>query len=349
MPYKTPDFTAIRERLLRDIRNLDADAHTSADSDNFIRSSATASAVEGLYDHQQWIARQILPDTADPEYLDLHASLRGIVRKAATAATGTLSLVGQAGAVAPAGTQCKDADGILYQTTAPVSFTAASTINAPCIALRAGALPDMADAPVTLLSAPSGIQSKGRLTLSGGSNAEDDSSLLARLLFYMRNPPGGGNAADYVRWSLEVPGVSGATVYPLRQGPGTVDIIISGEDGIPSVDVVTACQVHIDTMRPVTAKASTVYAPVPLYVDTRWKLRPQNGHSLQSLHAAVTTVLAAQFALLVPGQPVIVARLLAALAGLSGVADVALLAPVANVHVEGLHWARLGSVSLEAM
>lgn len=65
MPYTTPDYAAIRDRQLRDIRNLDADAHTQPDSDNFIRASATASAVEGLYDHQQWIARQIIPDTAD--------------------------------------------------------------------------------------------------------------------------------------------------------------------------------------------------------------------------------------------------------------------------------------------
>lgn len=42
MSYDTPDFVAIRERILRDVRNLDADAATDADSDNFIRACLTA-------------------------------------------------------------------------------------------------------------------------------------------------------------------------------------------------------------------------------------------------------------------------------------------------------------------
>ncbi len=48
--------------------------------------------------------------------------------------------------------------------------------------------------------------------------------------------------------ALGVPGVADATVYPLRQGPGTVDIVIVGEDGI------TECGFQM--MRRATAKAA---------------------------------------------------------------------------------------------
>ena len=189
MPYTIPSFPAIRQRMLRDAANLDPTAPQDRDSDLYVRSSATASAVSGLYDFLAWQARQLLPDTADPEYLEQHCALRGITRKAATRATGTLTLTGRTGAVVPAGTQAKNLSGVLYRTTAGATLSGAAeaaTAAVPCEAVDAGALPDLDDAPVTLLAAPSGVQSAARLTLTGGSDAEDDATLLARLLEYMR-------------------------------------------------------------------------------------------------------------------------------------------------------------------
>ena len=37
MPYTNPDFATIRERMLRDARNLDPTASTDGDSDLFVR------------------------------------------------------------------------------------------------------------------------------------------------------------------------------------------------------------------------------------------------------------------------------------------------------------------------
>ena len=208
MGYDIPVFDAIRSRMLRDAANLDPTAPQDGDSDLFIRSSVTASAVAGLYDFLAWQARQLLPDTADPEYLEQHCALRGLTRKPATRATGTLALTGRDGAAVPVGTQCRDAAGILYQTTESAVLSGGeedASARAACEAVTAGALPDVDDAPVTLLSAPSGVLSSARLTLAGGTDAEDDAALLARLLEYMRNPPSGGTAADYRRWAREVP------------------------------------------------------------------------------------------------------------------------------------------------
>lgn len=351
MPYTIPDFAAIRQRMLRDAANLDPTAPQDRDSDHFARSSATASAVSGLYDFLSWQARQLLPDTADPEYLEQHCALRGITRKPATRATGTLTLTGRAGAVVPAGTQARDVSGVLYRSTAGVTLSGAAeaaTAAVPCEAVDAGALPDLDDAPVTLLAAPSGVQSAARLTLTGGSDAEDDATLLARLLEYMRNPPSGGTAADYRRWAQEVPGVADAQVYPLRQGAGTVDVVITGPDGIPGEDVVAACQAHIDAERPVTALA-TVYAPLALPVDMTLKLRVAAAATLESLRPDVRAALETEIAALRPGETLVLSRCAAAVSGLAGVADVVITAPAANVQPTDLQWCRLGTLTLEAL
>ena len=122
MPYDIPSFDDTRNSILRDTRNLDATAPTDVDSDNYIRATATASAVEGLYDHQAWMVRQIIPDTSDPEYLEQHCALRGITRRPATKATGSITVTGRPGSVVPAYTQAKDTDGTLYQTTAAIAL-----------------------------------------------------------------------------------------------------------------------------------------------------------------------------------------------------------------------------------
>lgn len=101
--YTIPTFEEIRQAYLRDVKNLLPDAATDADSDHFIRATATASAIDGLYHHQLWTARQILPDTADAEYLERHAALRGLTRKPAIAATGLVTVQGTPGALIAAG------------------------------------------------------------------------------------------------------------------------------------------------------------------------------------------------------------------------------------------------------
>jgi uncharacterized phage protein gp47/JayE len=352
MPYVVPPFDDIRQRQLRDAANLDATAHTDADSDLYVRSTCVASAAEGLYNYQLWQARQIIPDTADPEYLEQHSALRGITRKKATKATGEISFTGNAGAVVPINTQFKDANETSYVTTQTVTLDAVNESSAeaiaPCAAVRAGAMPDVVNVPVTLLSAPLGVQARATLTLAGGTDAETDASLLRRLLEYMQNPSGGGNATDYRRWALEVPGVAGAIVYPLRQGPGTVDIVITGDDGIPGQDVVDACQAHIDAMRPCTARESNVLAPVLLSVDMTLALRVQSA-TLVSLQSPIAAVLKSQFDLLLPGETLVLARCIAAVSGVEGVADVEVVAPVANVVPTALQWPRLGELVLEAM
>ena len=61
-----------------------------AGCDLAVRLYAAAAQVYALYVQADWVARQAFPQTAEGEYLDLHAQLRSLERKEATRAVGTL-------------------------------------------------------------------------------------------------------------------------------------------------------------------------------------------------------------------------------------------------------------------
>lgn len=351
MPFATPAIDAIRDNLLRDIRNLLPNADTGNDSDYFVRASSVASSVEGLYQHQQWIVRQIFPDSADTDYLEQHAGLRGITRKPGTAASGQISFTGTVGAAIPIGTQAKTAIGVLYATTAAGVVDALGTVSVAAAALTPGISGNQtAGTALTLIAPPAGVASQASIvSMAAGTDVETDAALLARLLDLIRRPPAGGNKYDYRKWALEVAGVSQAFVYPLRRGVGTVDVVITSANGLPSAQLLTDVQAHIDDVRPVTAKDSLVLAPTLLATDITARVTLA-GITLVAATTQITAALTAYFAGLAPGDTAYKSRLEAIISDITGVKDRIVTAPAANVvpvvDATRVEWVRLGAITV---
>lgn len=331
MPFLTPDYQAIRDAILRDIANQSPDAAVVADSDFAIRANAVAAAIEGLYQHQQWIVRQILPDTADADYLERWGSLFAITRKPAVAATGTITFTGIANSAIPLGTEAKTVTGIAFITTAAGVVGVGGTVTIAARASQPGAAGNQAAATaLTLTAAPAGVQSAATIgTMTSGVDVESDSALLARLLDRIRQPPHGGAKHDYRAWALEVSGVTEAYVYPLRRGLGTVDVAIVSSGGLPSAQLVADTQAHIDGLRPVTADC-VVLAPTAVAVAVTAVLT-LSGTTLATAAAAINAALAAYFADFKPGDTVYRNRIVAIVSDTAGVVDFNLTAPAANV------------------
>lgn len=353
MPFTVPAFAKIRDDLLRDLKNQLPDADIGPDSDYFIRATSVASAVEGLYQHQAWIVRQIFPDTADREYLELHARTRGLTRKAAVAAQGQISVAGTPGAAVPSGLTAKLGEQT-YVTTQAGVIDANGVATVTAVARTPGMAGNAsANAVVELTAAPSGVNSQATIvTMTGGVDEESDSELLARLLELIRRPPAGGNKYDYRRWAMEVPGVTAAFVYPLRRGLGTVDVVITSAGALPSAATITAVQDHIDDVRPVTAKNSLVLAPTLKVVDVNVAVQ-LSGITLAVAQAHIEAALGAYFNQLAPGETAIKSRIEALVSDLSGVVDRAVTLPVANVvptvDASLVEWVRLGTVTVGAL
>ncbi len=351
MAFKIPIFEQIRDDILRDLQSLNPQADTAPDSDYFVRASSIASCASGLYAHQSWIARQIFPDTADSDFLELHAGLHYIFRKPATPSAAVVTFTGAADTVIPTGTEVKPQNSdTTFKTITAATIGAGGAVDVVASASQSGSHTNIPTQPGQLLTAIADVQSAVTFAAAvGGSEEETDASLLSRLLSKLRLPPAGGNANDYKQWALSVPGVAQAYVFPLRRGLGTVDVVITGQEGLPSDEVIAATQAFIDQVRPVTAKDVSVYAPAPEVVDISVKVA--TNENLNIVSQRINEALHAYFADLAPNQGVIKSQIEGVITDTRGVNDRQLINPSANLQPPGggVVWYKLGSLTVEAL
>jgi uncharacterized phage protein gp47/JayE len=75
------EFDTLLDAILVDYSNQDSAPDTSVGSIVYIKAACLASMLWGMYRYQDYIARQIFPDTADPENLNHHGQVYGIDRQ----------------------------------------------------------------------------------------------------------------------------------------------------------------------------------------------------------------------------------------------------------------------------
>ena len=129
----------------------------AGDGDMAVRLYAVAAQIYALYVQADWVNRQCFPQSAEGEYLDRHAQLRGLERRAAVAAEGSIRFetdsAAQADLTIPAGTVCMTAGLIRFETTKEVTLRAGQTqVDAPAAALEPGAAGNVAAGTIRALS-----------------------------------------------------------------------------------------------------------------------------------------------------------------------------------------------------
>lgn len=350
MSFPIQTYEQIRDAMLRDLVNQNPQAVVGADSDFRLRANATAAAIEGLYQYLGWTARQIFPDTADEDVLLQYASLYGMGKKAATAATGAITFNGTVGAPINAGVEAKALDGSAYVTIAAGVIGADGTVTLAAQAAATGVAGNQAaGTPVTLMASPSGVSSAAVIaSMTTGTDIETIAALLERVLDRLRHPPAGGNKYDYRRWALEVPGVTSAWCYPLRRGLGTVDVAILSNGGPATQILQNSVKAYIETVNPAGGDCQVLTATL-VAVDVEATVAV-SGVLLADVQLIVQAVLQAYISGLKPGDTVMRSRILASITDVPGVTDVTLASPAASVVmlVDATHvqLASLGTVVL---
>ena len=189
-----------------------------------------------------WLERQAFPQTATGAQLDLHGAQRGVARRAASHATGTVSfsryLPLSFDLVVPQGTVCATSGEpvVEYETTQDAVLEAGDlTVNVPVRAVVAGAAGNAAAGYVTtLVSAPTGINyASNQEAITGGRDPEEDDTYRRRVLDSIVRGGSGANAGYYQEIALAQPGVTLAQAVPRAGGRGDGDSLPVGRGRRP--------------------------------------------------------------------------------------------------------------------
>jgi uncharacterized phage protein gp47/JayE len=272
MAFTIPTISSLIDRIKGDINARMGNTNALIPrSLAYVLAHVLAGATWGLYLYQQWIARQVIPDTAEGTYLERWARLFGLSKNPAMKASGSVDVQGAAGSDLLNGSLMQRIDNVEYTVTGDYHWTSNETKVVSVEAVEAGVAGNFdyaIDASLQLVSPPAGIVATCPLRspgITGGQDAESDSSLLDRLLTRLANPPQGGAASDYVLWAQSTPTVPVDLVWPqafLEGMPlGQVRVVFTIEDVnddgtvLPTFNQCAQVQGTLNPKIPVTAIA----------------------------------------------------------------------------------------------
>jgi len=355
MPFTRPTLTALRNQVAQDISSAlpGSDALLRFSNLN-ISGIAQANLANLHYGYLDWIARQANPFTATDEFLEGWAALKGVYRKSATSATGSVSFSGANGAVIPAGSGLVRGDGVTGTTLADATVASGTAIVSATITADptgvGGAFGNAAvGVAMTLSQAIAGVQASGAVSaaFTGGADIETDASLKSRMLLAYQNTPQGGDKTDYEGWAKSVPGVTRAWCSPNSFGAGTVVVYVmldasesafngfpQGSNGVatgePRAAPATGDQLivanYILPLQPVTALVYVV-APTASPVNFSISGIPSAKHS--AVQAAIADVFFRNG--MATGGSIPIAFVWTAIATVSGISDFVITTPSADI------------------
>lgn len=280
--YEENGFAEIQERMLGRIsENVDK-------REGSIIWDATATVSYGLAEMYFLLANYadlILPDTSGADYLDRLIYPFGVERKQASKAlrkvtTSVEITVGSRW-------QLQDTTYVITALTGPLEYAAECE--------QEGSRGNMYYGILGPLDNGTSAEAVLGEVLSAGTDTETDEALRERFLKKVRRPSTSGNANDYYNWAMECDGVGAARVFPLADGPGTVKVVITDENGT-AADAALAVEVydHIESLRPIGANVTVVPATeVAINISAGVSLMPgvNLGSVQDSFRKAVETYL----------------------------------------------------------
>ena len=209
---------------------------------NFVRPTANIVSRLRGFDLPEAI-KLIWPQFSNGEYLDLHASIRNMTRKAAIYAHGEVTFTGTPGTIIPSGymvsTESKnDIKSQDFMTTKECVIGDDGTVTVSAQALVAGSDGNTAAETIVInTSSYDDVTSViNKSSFTGGVDEESDESLYERIHEYnmTQGDSNIGNPSDYKRWAESVPGTGTATVIRPTDTSGLVTIVLTDGNGDPA-------------------------------------------------------------------------------------------------------------------
>lgn len=351
MPYQSPTLTELIKQGQQDIQVNFPNVRMHSVLSVLNRVNAGLSA--GEHQHLGWLANQIIPTTADEEYLLEYARMKGIYRKQPASAAGIATFEVASPTTIPENTKLQDDQGQVFVVTQNVQVSA-GTADVQIEAEQEGLDGNIAvGTKLSLVSAVLGVKPTATVkSMSGGADIESLDSVRARLLFRVQYPPAGGAPHDYVRWAKEVAGVTRAWCFERYQGGGTVGVafvldelssILPTEQDIAKVKKYIEGHLNLETGQYEGMPANVelfVFPPVLQSINLTIRLVP----ATVALKQSVESTLKALFAQTGLGGRIYLSHIRAAISNVVGEQDNSVITPTADIELPPNAIAVLGNI-----
>lgn len=317
-----------------------------------LRLHAFAEQLYALWVQADWLKAQCFPQTAIGEQLEKHAAQRGLTRNKAVCAEGVIRfcLASEAGADTriPAGSRCTTAAGVEFQTLYTGVIPSGSLhVDIPARAVLTGSGGNVAAGAVCLMTQPvTGLAyCLNESAFTGGADEESDEALRERVLSSYQRLPNGANAAFYETQAMSVEGVAAASVLARPRGAGTVDVVISAIDGMPSAELLASVHTLLQAQREICVDIH-VASPMALPVQLSVQIETAEGYASGAVCAAVENAVRALFGGALLGKRLTLAELGSVIYAVPGVANYRILSPSADIVAEATQLPTLSELTI---
>lgn len=283
------------------------------------------------------VVKLIFPEYSYGEFVDGHAKGKGMTRRAATAASGELTITGSPKTVIPAGSlfstaAVNDEPSVDYKTLEATTIPEAGSVKVGVECTQTGIVGNATANTIVLVSSKlTGITAvTNEEPLTGGTEEEDDASLIARIVEYNKSQGESyvGSASDYKRWAMSIDGVGSATVIPASDTSGLVTIILTDANGDPATEQLCEA-VYNYIMRPdapnerlaPTNASLLVEPPATMQISIKATVELADEATLESVKTAYMDQLALYLPVAMSNGEIKYSRVAAAMAAVEGAND----------------------------
>ena len=281
-------YENILNRMLDNI-SVDIDKREGS----FVRDMVSPIATElaKAYIEQQDLVNMAFVKNGFFNYLDDKCAEYGITRKQETNATGEVVFEGTNGTVVSNGTILFYND--LYFVVLNDADITGGQATLIVESLEAGSKYNLEkNTELTMQDKIDGVNRVYvKSGLANGSNAETDEELRDRFFETIKKSYTSGNVAHYETWTLEVEGVGACKVYPLKNGNGTVEVVITNTDMLgASSELIEKVKANIEEKRPIGANV-TVVSATEKTINVSATITLAEGYSLEDVKSAYSDML----------------------------------------------------------
>lgn len=281
-------YEEIKQRVLNN-----TDINVDKREGSFLNDMASPLSYElaKFYIEQQDLVNMAFVKNGYFNYLDIKCEEYGISRKQGTKSVGEVIFTGENGTLISNGTILVADD--LYFVVLNDATIAENQAELVVEALEVGKQYNLsANTKLTATEPINGVNDiYVKSNFENGTDVESDEDLRERFFTTIKKSYTSGNVAHYELWTLEVDGVGACKVYPLKNGNGTVEIVITNSDMLgASSELIEKVKANIEEKRPIGANV-TVASATEKAINVNATINLADGYSLSEVKASYTDAL----------------------------------------------------------